>query len=190
MEFLFNFRLAWDLLPVFSSLYCLRGVCALYLHTFVWGFCCNFAYAAFCFRLCWHSCANQFAQHICIIRAQRLSCRLPVSSCQLAVCLSLSLSLDQYVHSVLHIKCHPHTKQLSLPLARSFCVLLCFLVQNLCHTNVAAGSRGCSNYGKLQKLSHVCELSTFQFQPFTHKHKLTPQQVQQMYWNNDYYILN
>lgn len=116
VKFLFNFRLACEWARDFGYVCCLRGVCALYLHTFAVAFCWNCAYAAFCFRLCWHSCAcrpNQFALHICIISTVP---SLPGQARPeqsragwLAVCLSLSLSLDQYVHSVL-IKCHsPHS---------------------------------------------------------------------------------
>lgn len=38
MEFLFNFRLACEWARDFGYVCCLRGVCALYLHTFAVGF--------------------------------------------------------------------------------------------------------------------------------------------------------
>lgn len=92
---------------------------AIFAYICVVGFYCNFAYGAFCFRLL----LTQLRESIWPAHLHNRS-----TEAQLAVCLSLGLSLDQYVPSVLHVKCHPHTKQVSLSTSLSRSLLLSLFV--------------------------------------------------------------
>lgn len=102
---------------------------------------------------------NQFALHICIISTVPQLANLPACPTRrLAVCLSLSLSVDQYVHSVL-IKCH------SPPL---FPVRLCitlfscaeFVSHKCCGKSTSVGAFEAARAGSRGSVARVANCTT------------------------------